>query len=238
MKAGLRRLVLPAAIAAGALATLCIATDQEKDASPPATQRTGEPTARSSSDQPAGGSAHERSAVDVPAPAPETGAAAAPDETVAVAPAKLPADLGKDITRILGSCQHACEQLGLRFPTGSPRISIRYARNVLALDAKLQAELNRFDQMQSQILFRRFETAADVVQVAPSETGATLEARMREKYPGYPEGYLYVIADNRGAAWKVAGDPVLEGLQRDGDALHAEYAWSVRAGYLQHFTFQ
>ena len=62
---------------------------------------------------------------------------------------------------------------------------------------------------------------------------------MKERYPGWPDGYVFFEESDGGeariAAFRVAGDPVLSALMRDHDALTGDYARAVRSGYRSVF---
>lgn len=69
----------------------------------------------------------------------------------------------------------------------------------------------------------------------PAAERAQLDARMKERYPGWPDGYVFFEESDgveaRIAAFRVADDPVLSALARDDEALTGDYARAVRSGY-------
>ena len=183
--------------------------------------------------------APDRAAVAVVAPTALAGASA---ETIAVVDGEpvlveqLPSELQKPLREALHACAHACEMLSLPVPDWSTaRIAPADARALIAREAELRRRILDSALASQRELGARVAADPNLGLRIPAAERAQLEARMKERYPGWPDGYVFFEESDGGeariAAFRVADDPVLSALMRDHDALTGDYARAVRSGY-------
>lgn len=168
-------------------------------------------------------------------PRPE-GAAGAADDGAPVLLEQLPGELQKPLREALQGCAHACQMLSLPVPDWrTARIAPADARDLIAREAALRRRILDSALASQRELEARLTADPSLGLRFPVAERAQLEARLKDRYPGWPDGYVYFEESDGGqvrfAAILVANDPVLHALARDHDALTGDYARAVRSGY-------
>jgi len=115
------------------------------------------------------------------------------------------------------------------------RITLADAREVIAREAELRRRSLAAAAAMDRELQTRLEANPGLgVQFAAAER-AEREATLQARYPGWPDGYVYIEESDAGTvrilAVLVADDPILRELEREVHATSGEYAWVVRSGY-------
>lgn len=182
----------------------------------------------------------ERSAAGAPPPAvadaPAEPSADAPTDQVPRLVEQLPEELREPLRQALAGCAHACQMLGLAVPDWRvSRITLADAREVIAREAELRRRSLAAAAAMDRELQTRLEANPGLgVQFAAAER-AEREATLQARYPGWPDGYVYIEESDAGTvrilAVLVADDPILRELEREVHATSGEYAWVVRSGY-------
>ena len=149
---------------------------------------------------------------------------------------QLPTELLKPLREALEACAHACKMLSLPVPEWrTARIAPADARALIAREAELRRRILDARLASQRELEARLAADPNLGLRIPTAERAQLDARMKERYPGWPDGYVFFEesdgAEARIAAFRVADDPVLSALQRDDEALAGDYARAVRSGY-------
>jgi hypothetical protein len=156
----------------------------------------------------------------------------------------LPPDLGPKVVIAIRGCTRARKHFGIEWPRGDLRMTLESARRLVVAEDALQAELRASGVAMQNVLIARMESDPRVgIRVKnKNKTTESMEARLRDSYPGWPDGYIYTSLatglETHIAAWKVKGDPELEAIVRDDTSLRCEYARAIRAAYLNEFVFE
>lgn len=155
---------------------------------------------------------------------------------------EMPEDVRKDVRAAIEASRHACETLGIPLPARAwPRLRLSDARAMIRREAELKKQQLDSALMEQELLSRRMHASPAMGIRVPAAKRDTLDAALKQKYPGWPDGYRFAEQSDGAevwvAAWRVGGDPELEQLVRDHDALTGDYSASVRAGYRIYFHY-
>lgn len=156
------------------------------------------------------------------------------DEAMLVS--QFPEDLQAPLQKALEACVHSCGMLSLPVPDWkTARITEKDARDLIAQEAALKLRIRDSVLASDRELTARLARDPSAVLRGASGDRAKLEQQKAERYPGWPDGYVYLEqSDGREVLFLavfVASDPVLAALERDANALTGEYAPAVRAAY-------
>ncbi len=155
----------------------------------------------------------------------------------------LPSKLKASVGNALRQCRHAHNKEGRKFPSQTPRITLKNAIEVSKREKDVVAAITEMHLYAHKVLERRVESHPnDTIKLSRTQFQNDFDKIMKERFEGWPDGYLFLQRQQGDSfqvgVWKIKGDSELEILEEEKSAMFLVYGRQQRLEHLRLFTFE